>query len=158
MTTDEENQNAHDALVRGMVRRGLEHATDDQLRAECERRKLDFADYEYNAECGCGYYETFDTAAQRDAADDQHQAVCPSGVETLARERDEWKRRAEAAEGEVAKWREAKLQRIASGIERISMGVRESGPGIGSHPPDIHKPEPDHSHYVDPLDLLCEDA
>lgn len=156
--------------------------SDDQLRAECERR--------FPSGFGVVHEVTLRERDEYKAAADrlvkernelQRQYECchefglkllgimdrngmPAGVDTLlwlesrlgkakgwdaqtdaqmTRDRDEWRRRAEAAETELAKWQNPKLERIAH-------RVRESGPGIAAQRPD---------HSVAWLDeeLLCAD-
>ena len=122
--------------------------TDDQLRAEYERRGLDLEDFEYAFTChGCGgTWSEFDTEAERDAADAKHDAECPRGLGALTRERDEWKRRADAAEKELAE------RRYMRGLQTYDEPAQlERGPGIASLRTD------NEGHYVDPWDFL-EDA
>lgn len=89
--------------------------TDDQLRAECERR------------FGLDYMNGLPRVREANLID----------------ERDEWKRRAEAAE--------EKMGDYYGEMTKVRNVVRESGPGIATAKPD------NSVAWLDE-DLLCEDA
>lgn len=93
----------------------MTHASDDELRAECERR------------FGPDYVNGLPRVREANLVD----------------ERDEWKRRAEAAE--------AKMGDYYGEMTKVRNVVRESGPGIATAKPD------NSVAWLDE-DLLCEDA
>lgn len=120
-----------------------ETLTDDQLRAECERRGI--------------FPEPFTTLANTEVA---------KIAEKLAAERDEWKRRAEAAEQRYDAL--VKRQNVIelSGEPRriIFRGIEfEARPQGGATEQPLRSPrfgpgdEPTGAHRVDPLDLLADD-
>jgi hypothetical protein len=142
--------------------RKCEHGVADG--AWCDRCTLaSFAHSEIRAEC----------ARRGIRLDEECREECAAFGKTTA-ERDEWKRRAEAAEAKFAK---ELAKNAVNGIviapcsapmtcscracERAfrmknegfrPMFLSERGPGIAA------TPAPDAGHYIDPLDLLCEDA
>ena len=129
----------------------VESFTDDQLRAECGRR-------------GIGHVSEPVVCAA------DHHAI----VKRYAADRDEWKRRAEAAEVGLADLRAAvmsagpatahavvlahpknaeaavKLAEIERSIKRL--GCESMFGGIARTSPPV-----DNAHYIDPLDLLADD-
>lgn len=136
------------------------HFTDDQLRAECERRGIDTMTPEM----------TKAWANDRDAyirRADEAERRCSEWVESLKdmrNQRDEWKRRAEAAEA-LANAMPCSCEKCEATFHRrsaIALARREprplaalsaeSGPGIASKPPPCTD-----GHWVLDEDLLCGD-
>jgi hypothetical protein len=141
--------------------------TDDQLRAECERRGVDVHWY-----CGCGF------SHEHEAVTVAHEQTCPESEVSLRRERDEWKRRAEAAEARdgytitpvelpsmTATEKRAFIEKADAIINAAMRGMKpspeavravlmnESGPGIAATPK-----RDDTLDQATLADLLAEDA
>jgi len=145
----------------------LKSATDDQLRAEVVRRNIGvpisssrfsiqelqseaeargvkawFSDDELRAECERRFAGPVNEYTR--LADEHHKTTA---------ERDEWKRRAEAAEAKASE-----VQRVADFWADKSIAIqrdreREHGPGLAAL-----DTRPDNSIAHLPEDLLCEDA
>jgi hypothetical protein len=139
----------------------LPKTTDDQLRAECERRG------------GFGYVDPFRGIVEResDRMRSDYEGACKlvaemhaaatggkvgdgprlgvlEDVVALRTERDEWKRRAEAAEA-------AQAFVLARREPRpLAVWTNEPGPGFATLP----RPCVDSEYWPDPVDLLADDA
>jgi hypothetical protein len=128
-------------------------ATDDQLRAECERRGFD-------QRIRGPELKTIERLRVAEAERDQWEANANAAsmswqkvqrkCDGLRVECDEWKRKAEAS-GSMRN-EGGELKQINATVARHMRSARERGPGIAAKPP---QPEP--AAFLDE-DLLCEDA
>lgn len=124
---------------------GPSFVTDDELRAECERRRMFFA--------------TGEICRERDSANRRAETASTRCIE-LERERDEWKRRAEAAEAKLAApmlvgqtYTSTESEPFDYGPFMRALGrAAENGPGLAAT-----KPKPPDNEVWGPLleDLLA---
>jgi hypothetical protein len=166
---------AHVGCVEDAMREpwSMQQVTDDQLRAECCRRGIDTMTPEMTA-AWARDREQYLRKSTTHASDEELRAECerrwPPGEMAhfspvseymkLQAERDEWKARAETAAALLA------IQPQVPFAGRVMTFVTTDGENcttlgharIGESGPGIAATKPTDEHWVDPLDLLADDA